>query len=400
MTESTFDTIIDRLAAADCKKARLHPPDVLPMWVADMDFAAAEPIQQALRDRLAHPVFGYAQAPESLKRAIIDHLQEQFSWSIAPEDLVFLPGVEPGFNMALKAFLKPGEGVVVQTPMYRPILNAPAHWGLSRIDAPLATEEGGHGLKAGGLDEAMARARAILFCNPHNPTGKVFTTEELATIATLAERHDLLIISDEIHCDLVYRGHRHIPIATLSPEIARRTITLMSASKGFNIAGLKTAFAIITDPQLRQRFQQARSGMVDSVNLLGLVATEAAYRSANGWRQSLVAYLEGNRDHLARQLSERLPAIRFRPPQASFLAWLDCSALGLAPDPHRFILDRARVGLSAGSEFGERGAGHVRLNFGCPRARLDEAIDRLVLALSPAGPGISKELACGERPRA
>ena len=316
--------------------------------------------------------------PDSLKRAILDHLHAKFSWAVAPEDLVFLPGVEPGFNMALKAFLRPGDGVVVQTPMYRPILNAPSHWGLNRIDAPLMAQDGGHGMDAGHLDDAMSRARAILFCNPHNPTGKVFTTEELTTIATLCERHDVTIISDEIHCDLVYRGHRHTPIAALSPEIARRTITLMSASKGFNIAGLKTAFAVITDPTLRQRFQQARSGMVDSVNLMGLVATEAAYRSADAWRQALVTYLEGNRDHLERQLAQRLPGIGFKPPQASFLAWLDCSALGLSPDPHRFILDRARVGLSAGDEFGERGGGHVRLNFGCPRATLDEAIDRMV----------------------
>ncbi len=400
MTGSAFDQIIDRLAAADCKKARLYPPDVLPMWVADMDFAAAEPILQALRERLVHPVFGYAQAPDSLKNAIIDHLQAQFSWSVTPDDLVFLPGVEPGFNMALKAFLNPGDGVVVQTPMYRPILNAPGHWGLNRIDAPLTPLDGGHDINTQVLDEAMARARAILFCNPHNPTGKVFTARELAKIAALAERNDLLIISDEIHCDLVYRGHRHVPIATLSPEITRRTITLMSASKGFNIAGLKTAFAIIPDPKLRQRFQQARSGMVDSVNLLGLVATEAAYRSADSWRQSLVAYLEANQDHLTSQLSERLPNIRCLPPQASFLAWLDCSALGLAPDPHRFILDRARVGLSAGDDFGERGAGHVRLNFGCARATLDEAIRRLVKALSTEDPTMAKCQDSGDGVRA
>ncbi len=383
MTASPFDRAIDRLAAADCKKARLYPQDVLPMWVADMDFAVAEPIRQALQERLNHPVFGYALAPESLKAAIIDHLQAHFAWTVEPDDLVFLPGVEPGFNMALRAFLEPGEGVVVQTPIYRPILNAPGHWGLHRIDAPLTAGADGYGMDADALGAAMARARAILFCNPHNPTGKVFTAAELGTIAALADRHDMTIISDEIHCDLIYRGHRHIPIASLSPEFARRTITLMSASKGFNIAGLKTAFAIITDPERRQRFQQARGGLVDSVNVMGLVATEAAYRASDAWRRSLVAYLEANRDHLAREIGRRLPGVVYRPPQASFLAWLDCSALRLTPDPHRFMLDKARVGLSAGEEFGERGAGHVRLNFGCPRATLDEAIDRMARALSP-----------------
>ena len=385
MTGFDFDRPIDRLGAADCKKARLYPADVLPMWVADMDFAAAEPILAALRERLAHPVFGYAQASEGLKRAIVDHLAREFDWAVEPEALVFLPGVEPGFNMALKALLRPGDGVVVQTPVYRPILAAPGYWSLMRIDAPLLPHESGHRMDEAALDEAMSGARAILFCNPHNPTGKVFTRRELEAIASISEKRDLLIVSDEIHCDLVFSGHRHIPIATLSLEIARRTITLMSASKGFNIAGLKAAFAIIPDPDLRRRFQEGRSGMVDSVNLMGLVATEAAYRDGGPWRKALIRHLEANRDHLARELQRRLPGIAFRPPEASFLAWLDCSALDLRPDPHAFFLERARVGTSAGADFGALGAGHVRLNFGCPRQVLTEAVDRLESAARATG---------------
>ncbi len=380
-TTADFDRDIDRRSIADCKKWRLFPADVLPMWVADMDFAVAEPIVDALRKRLAHPVFGYAQAPDALKAAIVDWLAARHGWHVAPEHLVFLPGVEPGFNMALKAFLTPGDGVLVQTPAYRPMLAAPGHWGLRRIDAPLTEAAGGYAIDAQALDDLLADARALLFCNPHNPTGKVFTEAELSAVAAACDRHDVLIISDEIHCDLAFSGHRHRPIATLAPEIARRTITLMSASKAWNIAGLKTAFAIIPDAALRERFQQARLGMVDSVNLMGLEATRAAFALGEPWRQAAVAYLEANRDHLARELKRRLPAIGFHPPQASFLAWLDCRALEVGPDPQSYLLASARVGLSAGADFGPPGEGHMRLNFGCTRARLDEAIDRMEAAI-------------------
>jgi cysteine-S-conjugate beta-lyase len=384
MTRIDHDRRIDRRLAADCKKWHLYGPGVLPMWVADMDFAVAEPIVDALRARIAHPVFGYAQAPAELAAAIIDWLAEHHDWRIVPEDLVFLPGVEPGFNMALKAFLNPGDGVVVQTPMYKPILAAPGHWGLKRIDAPLALAEDGFAMDPAVIDAAIGQARALLFCNPHNPTGKVFSQEELAVIAASCERHDVLIISDEIHCDLAFGGRRHRPIATLAPGIADRTITLMSASKTFNIAGLKTAFAVITSPALRNRFQEARLGMVDSVNIMGLEATRAAFREGEPWRRQTLSYLEANRSHLAHELKQRFPGIAHHPPDASFLAWLDCSALNLAPSSHDFFLQSARVGLSAGADFGPGAAGHIRLNFGCTRATLDEALDRMERALSRA----------------
>jgi cysteine-S-conjugate beta-lyase len=383
MTGPDFDQRIDRRSAEDCKKWRLYPEHVLPMWVADMDFAVAEPITRALRDRLDHPVFGYAQPSDALKSAIVDWLANRHAWQVQPDDLVFLPGVEPGFNMALKAMLQPGDGVVVQTPMYRPILDAPGHWSLKRIDAPLTPDGGGWSVDEARLDEALGQSQALLFCNPHNPTGKVFSEAELAFIAACCERHDVLIVSDEIHCDLVYSGGRHRPIAAVSPEIAARTITLMSAGKTFNIAGLKTAFAIISNPDLRRRFQEARSGLVDSVNLMGLEATRAAFRHGDAWRQAVVVYLEANRGHLAQELERRFPGIACRPPQASFLAWLDCSALGLELDPHVFFLNRAHAGFSAGADFGPGGKNHVRLNFGCTRATLDEALDRMERALKP-----------------
>jgi cystathionine beta-lyase len=376
-----FNLSLDRRSIADCKKWNLYDADVLPMWVADMDFAVAEPILSALRNRLEHPVFGYAKASSALREAIVGWLWQQHQWRIEPDDLVFLPGVEPGFNMALKALLRPGDGVVVQTPMYQPILSAPGHWQMRRIDAPLTSGPQGFAMDAAALDAALGQARAFLFCNPHNPTGKVFTEAELRAILASCERHDAPIISDEIHCDLVYAGHRHRPLAALSPEASARTITLMSASKTFNIAGLKTAFAIITNPVLRDRFEASRSGMVDSVNVMGLEATRAAFLHGEAWRQAAIAYLAANRDHLAEQLARRFPEVSWCLPQASFLAWLDCSALGSGPEPQDFFLTRAKVGLSAGTAFGPDCEGHVRLNFGCTRGTLDAALDRMQRAL-------------------
>jgi cystathionine beta-lyase len=354
------------------------------MWVADMDFAVPEPIQAALRTRLAHPVFGYAGPPASLIEAILEMLEVRHGWKVASEAIVMLPGVEPGFNMALRGLLSPGDGVVVQTPIYAPIRAAPLHWGQRRIEVPLKPTQSGFSADLPALENAFAEegTKAFLLCNPHNPTGKVYDADELSVIAASCLRHNVLIISDEIHGDLVYEGGRHYPVASLAPEIAERSITLMSASKTYNIAGLKAAFAIIPNTALRQAFIAARAGMVDSVNLMGLVATEAALREGEAWRRALLVYLQGNRDFLARELTQRFPMIGFQPPQASFLAWLDCRGLALAGEPAQFFLEHARIAVSGGEEFGALGAGHVRLNFGCRRATLIAALNRLEQALN------------------
>lgn len=376
-----FDAAPDRLDTGSTKWSR-YPADVLPMWIADTDFAVAPEIVAALKRRLEHPVFGYAVAKPELRDQITADLDRRFGWRIAPDDIVFLPGVESGFNMALKARLSPGERVLIQTPMYRPILDAPGHWGLETLHVPLIRGEQGYGLDRGALAEKLPGARAFLLCNPHNPTGYVYTRDELAFIAAACAANDTLIISDEIHCDLVFDGRPHVPTASLSPEIAKRTVTLMSASKTYNIPGLKTAFAIITDRSLRDAFNASRSGLVDSVNLIGLEATLAAYRDAGPWREALLDYLQENRDHLGRELQRLVPDIRYHPPQASFLAWLDCSALGLKETPHAFFLREAKLGLYAGEVFGAGYENFVRLNFGCTRAILTEAVERMAAALS------------------
>lgn len=379
-----FDTPLDR-RGGDSNKWRKYPDDVLPMWVADMDFAVAPAIASALQQRLAHPVFGYGLARESLRASIVADLARRHGWRIAPDDIVFLPGVEPGFNMALKAFLQPGDGVLLATPVYRPMLNAPAHWGLRRVDLPLTPDADGVWRSAPGqLEQALDASRAMLLCNPHNPVGKVYRRDELQAIANGCVARDVLIISDEIHADLVFDGRQHIPIASLGSEVAARTITLMAASKTYNIAGLKTAFAIVQNPVLRERFIASKLGMVDSVNVMGLAATEAAYEEGGPWKDALLVYLQANRDYLRAQLALHLPEIIMHAPESTFLAWLDCSALQLQPSPQAFFLEHARVAFNPGDEFGAGYGQWVRLNFGCPRAVLEQAIARLAASLGRA----------------
>ena len=376
-----FDTRIDRLGTGSSKWSK-YRPDVLPMWVADMDFAAAPEIMAALRQRLEHPVLGYSVARDALREQVVGDMAGKYGWSITPEDIVFLPGIEAGFNMALKAMLTPGDGVLVQTPMYRPVLNAPAHWGLRRIDLDLAAgADGRYRTDLEQFDAALRGARAFLFCNPHNPTGKVFERREVEALASLCASRDALIISDEIHCDLLFDGRTHTPTAALSPEIADRTVTLMAASKTYNIAGLKTGFAIIQNRSMREKINAARMGMVDSVNFMGLEATLAAYRDAGAWKDAAIAYLQANRDYLADALARRLPEMRMTRPEGTFLAWLDCKDLALPTDPYSFFLEHAKIGFSAGSDFGAAYGDYVRLNFGCSRATLEEAITRLEAAV-------------------
>lgn len=365
-----FDRPIDRRNTGSSKWSK-YPEDVLPMWVADMDFAAAPEIIAAITARLQHPVLGYGTARPQLREQIVADMAAKYGWAITPDDIVFLPGVEPGFNMALKALLTPGDRLALQTPSYRPILMAPVHWQLRAlefaVDVPIAEQA-----------TTLAGADAVLLCNPHNPTGKVYDRADLLALA--AATGEQPIISDEIHCDLLFDNRRHIPIASLAPEIAQRTITLMSAAKTYNIPGLKAAFAIIQNAGLRERFNASRLGMVDSVNVLGLEATLAAFRDAGQWKDELVAYLQGNRDFLAEAVATRLPGITMLKPEATCLAWLDCSALGL-PDPQQYFLEQAKLGLSAGSDFGAAYQQFVRLNFGCTRATLALGIERMAQAL-------------------
>lgn len=379
-----LDHVFDRLGTGS-KKWEQYPDDVLPMWLADMDFAAAPAVVRALQARLEHPLLGYSVAQDTLRQTLVDYLWHTYAWRVLPEDLVFLPGVEPGINMALNALVAKDAAVVLQSPSYQPLRAAPGYWKLPCIDLPFKLDaHGEYPTDLAALAQALQGAGALLFSNPHNPIGKVFASAELHLIAQACVDADVLIISDEIHADIRFDGRPHVPIASLSPQVAQRTVTLMSASKAFNIAGLKTAFAVVQNPQLRQRFNAARLGLVDSVNALGLEATRAAYSEANDWLQAMTAYLQANRDYLMDAVRTRLPGVSMVMPQGTYLAWLDCSGLDVA-DVQQFFLQQAKVALSPGPDFGIGLERFVRMNFGCPRALLEEGLARMERAILGLG---------------
>ena len=378
-----FDRIIDRRATESIKWQQ-YGKEALPMWVADMDFAAPEPVIAALRARVEHGVFGYEAHPAALVEAIVARLQQLYGWTVAPEAILFLPGVVTAFNLAAQAFLDPGDGLLIQTPVYPPILYAAGTANAATHAMELTRNADG---RYSVDDDLFARTitertRMFLLCNPHNPVGRVFCEDELVRMAELCLRHNLLICSDEIHCDLLFTGYRHLPIAALAPEIAARTITLMAPSKTFNIAGLHCSFAIIPDGELRERYKAARRGIVDSVNLLGYTAALAAYQEGQPWLEALLRYLETNRDFVVAFVERHMPGVTVASPEGTYLAWLDCRSAGIPGNAHTFFLKEARVAVNDGATFGPGGEGFVRLNFGCPRALLEEGLEQMRVALN------------------
>ncbi len=384
-----FDQVIER-RNGDSIKWLQYGPEVLPLWVADMDFTAPEAVIRALQERAAHGIFGYPpvfgspdELPE-LRGVLIERMMRLYGWQVQAEEIVLLPGVVTGINLACHTLAAPAGSVLVQTPVYPPFLSAAKNAGITRQDSPLLpSADLSYQIDWAGFEAAITdQTRLFILCNPHNPVGRVFRRDELERMAEICLRRGVAICSDEIHCDLVYQGHAHIPIATLSPEVARSTITLMAPSKTFNIAGLQCSFAIIQDPDLRQRFQHSGQGLVGWVNLMGLVAGLAAYRHGQAWLDALLPYLQANRDFLHQYVREHLPGVKMDLPEGTYLAWLDCRPAGIIGSAYDFFLKEARVALNNGEAFGPGGEGFVRLNFGCPRSTLLEALERMRVALT------------------
>ncbi len=381
-----FDALPDR-RSTESAKWRMYPEDVLPMWVADMDFPSPEPVLQALKARVEHGVFGYPLVPKEFNEVVVERMERLYRWKILPEDLVFIPGVVTGLDLACHAFARPGEGVLVQPPVYPPFLGAPGTSGAVRQEAKLVRINSGPNAGSYEIDfQAFEKAinhrtRLFLLCNPHNPVGRVFVRNELEKLADICLRNGVLICSDEIHCDLIFSGQQHIPIASLSPEIAQKSITLIAPSKTFNLAGLECSIAIIPDPDLRKQFMHARQGLVPGVNLLGLVAGLKAYQAGQEWLDQLLDYLEANREYLSSFIQNELPGIHIFRPEGTYLAWMDCRDLNLEGGPYEFFLKHAKVAMNDGKTFGQGGEGFVRLNFGCPRSMLQEALERMKNAL-------------------
>lgn len=375
---SFFDTVIDRRGSDSEKWRKYADQDILPLWVADMDFAAPPAVLAALHRRLEHGVLGYGGAWPSLTESVLTHLKNEYAWHIEPEWIVWLPGLVSGLNVACRSV---DGDVVTATPIYPPFLSAPHLSGrrLNRVDLACTGTHWHWDMAA--LQQAMRpESRLFLLCHPHNPVGRCWSRDELLALAGHAEAHDLIVCSDEIHCGLILdEDKRHIPFASLSPAIAQRTITLMAPSKTFNIPGLGCAFAIIADPALRRRFERTMLGIVPHVNVLGLAACEAAFRDGGGWHRELIAYLRDNRDRVAAVMSG-LPGIRMAPVEATYLAWLDIRDLKLEHPATHF--EAHGLGLSDGTAFGA--PGWLRLNFGCPRTTLDEALRRFERACRAA----------------
>jgi cystathionine beta-lyase len=381
MADFDFERVIDRRGGDSQKWNKYAGRDVLPLWVADMDFAAPPAIVAALERRVAHRIFGYAKPWPGLVAASVDYARRRYGWQVRPEWLVWLPGLVTGLNAACRAV--DGDALTV-TPIYPPFLSAPRLAGRELATAPLALSGGVWELDFERMEAALTPAtRLLLFCHPHNPVGRVWRAGELERLAEFVRRHDLIVCSDDIHCDLILEaGRSHLPLSMLGEDMARRTITLMAPSKTYNIPGLACSLAIVPNASLRNRFAAVLRGIVPDVNVLGLVAAEAAFSGCDAWREALIEVLRAHRDRVEAAVAG-IPGLSMTHVEATYLAWIDARGLAV-DDPARFF-EEAGVGLSDGADFGT--PGWVRLNFGCPRETLERALRRMASACS--GQGVS-----------
>ena len=381
MIRFDFDQAPERRGTDSQKWQKYAGRDVLPLWVADMDFVSAPPILDALRARVDHGVFGYARPTAATVEAVTGALAERYGWKVDPEWIVWLPGLVVGLNVTAQAFAGPDDEVLSLTPVYPPFASAPRNCGRKPVGVSFTLAAGRWEIDWDALERAVTpRTRLFYLCNPHNPLARVWRRAELERLGEFCARHNLVLCSDEIHCDLILDPSLpHVPSAVISPGLAARSVTLMAPSKTYNVPGLGTSLAIIPDAGLRARFNRAAAGIVAEVTCLGFAACEAAYRDCEPWRRQLLAYLRGNRDYLVDTLPRVLPGLKIEAPvEATYLLWMNVAGLGI-PDPVAHF-ERHGVGLSDGAPFGARPGTHLRLNFGCPRATLVEAVRRMQAA--------------------
>jgi cystathionine beta-lyase len=373
-----FDIEIDRTNTDSLKWEKYAGTDILPLWVADMDFKASDAIIKALHEKVEFGIFGYTNVPEELKSSLQQRLLHFYNWETKKDWQIWMPGMVPGLNIACRAYAEEGDDVITGIPVYPPFLLAPGNFNQNILKVPLIEKKNVWKYDLEAM-RSMVTPRTKIFelCNPHNPVGRVFSKQELQDLADFCMEEDLVICSDEIHCELVLdKNKKHIPTATLSPEIESRTVTMMAPSKTFNIPGFGCSLAIISNPKLRNQFKKALAGIVPDAAALGYYAALAAYKDSEVWRQELLEYLRNNRDYLLREF-ENIPGIKMFPVESTYLGWLDVSELNLE-NPDKFFED-AGVGLSDGRPFGM--TGYMRINFGCPKSTLVEAVRRIRKAL-------------------
>lgn len=364
----------------DMREKYFGAEDVIPMWVADMDFKILPVIYKAIKERLDHGIFGYTFRSDSFYNAIIKWLKLRHGWAVKKEWIEFTPGVVPALNMAVLSYTRPGDKVIVQQPVYYPFFTAIRNHNRILVNNPLKLRNGRYYMDYEDLKSKIDdRVKMIILCNPHNPTGNVWTREELTELAEICLRNKILIISDEIHSDLIFDGHKHTPLSSLNKEIAKNTVTLISASKTFNLAGLSTSAVISSNDKLLQKFSKTLDHIhVAQGNIFGNIAIETAYNYGHDWLEQLLIYLQNNVNYLIKYLTDNIPQIKPVKPEATYLVWLDCKKLGMDKSQlKRFFIEKAKLGLSDGPIFGEEGTGFQRMNIACPQQKLKTALERL-----------------------
>ena len=362
--------------------------DVIPMWVADMDFPVATPIVEALKRRAEHEFYGYTKASADVIQSIVDRMWDKYAWKIKPEWIVFTPGVVPALNITVRMLTHPGDEIILQEPVYYPFFPAVTFSGCQIVNNQLKLINGRYEMDYEDLEHQFHarigmlpvpnRIKAIMLCNPHNPVGRLWSKEELTKLGDIAIKHGVVVISDEIHCELLFKGHQHTPFASISEEFEQNSIVCMSPSKTFNLAGLEVSSIIIPNKKLRHLFINTRTGILPEPNLFGYTALEAAYRFGDEWLDQLLDYLQGNLDFLLKYFANRIPKIKVIKPQGTYLIWLDCRDLGMDDMTLRnFMRDKAKVGFDDGFLFGSGGSGFQRMNIACPRPIIEEALIRI-----------------------
>lgn len=382
-----FDKIISREGTASVKYDLRHlffkQADVFPMWVADMDFETPDFIRYAVVERAMHPIFGYTFRDEDYHKAIIEWMQRKHQWKIQKEWMLFTPGVVPALNIAVLALTQAGDKIIVQPPVYFPFFTAVKDHGRDLVYNQLKLENGLYTMDFDLLEEQAKGAKMLLLSNPHNPVGRSWTTSELEKLADICLRNKVLVLSDEIHSDLVLPHHRHQVFAALSEGAASISLTAHAASKTFNIAGLASSTMIISNPCIREAFEKLLKALhVDMGNLFGFAATKAAFTHGDQWLEQLLAYIDNNIAYTKSFLDNHLPRIHMHQPEATYMIWLDFSAFGFADEElSRVLEEKAGLGLSPGHVFGPGGSGFMRLNVACPLSQLQTALEKMRSAL-------------------
>lgn len=387
-----FDRPIDRSGTDsqkfDGRQQYFGRPDIIPMWVADMDFAVPDCVSQALARRVEHPVYGYTLYPESLFQSVIDWFQRRHRWSIEREWILMMPGVVPSLHACCLALVEEGDGVIIQPPVYFPFFSTVTHTSRRLLLNPLVADPGGYTINFDELDAQAAEAKMLLLCTPHNPVGRVWRREELRQILEIAQRRDLILLSDDIHADIVLPGHQHTMLGTFEDEfgdfVRSNLVTAVAPSKTFNIPGLGLSALIVPDPLKRKKILKVMDLLhVSNNNPFSITAFEAAYNRGDAWLDALLIYLDGNRKTALDFLARRLPQIRATNPEGTYLLWLDCRSLGMADAELRnFFVRDCGLGLSPGIVFGEPGSGFMRMNLGAPRAVVEQALAAIEQAIA------------------